>query len=311
MRVLAARGVEALGLDILPGPYTGMVGSIADPSVARAAMAGVGAVLHAATLHKPHVGTHGKAAFVETNVTGTLVLLEAALEAGVGAFVLTSTTSTFGDALVPPPGAPAAWIDESVVPVPKNIYGVTKTAAEDLCQLAHRDRGLPVVVLRTSRFFPEADDDPAVRAAFADENLKANEFLYRRVDIEDAVAAHMAALERAPAIGFAKYVISATTPFEPADLARLRTDAPAVVEARLPGVAAIYAARGYRMAPVVDRVYANGRARAALGWRPAWDFARVLRQIAAGEPIGSDLARAVGAKGYHGEAFADGPYPVA
>jgi len=311
MRVLAARGVEALGLDILPGPYTGMVGSIADPSVARAAMAGIDAVLHAATLHKPHVGTHGKAAFVETNVTGTLALLEAALEAGVGAFVFTSTTSTFGDALVPPPGAPAAWIDESVVPVPKNIYGVTKTAAEDLCQLAHRDRGLPVVVLRTSRFFPEADDDPTVRAAFADENLKANEFAYRRVDIEDAVAAHLAALERAPAIGFAKYVISATTPFEPADLARLRTDAPAVMEARLPGFAAIYAARGYRMAPVVDRVYANGRARADLGWRPAWDFARVLRQIEAGEPIGSDLARAVGAKGYHGEVFADGPYPVA
>ena len=103
-------------------------------------MAGVEAVLHAATLHKPHVATHSRQEFVDTNVTGTLNLLEEAAAAGVGAFVFTSTTSVFGDALVPPPGAPAAWITEDVVPVPKNIYGVTKVAAEDLCQLFHRNQ---------------------------------------------------------------------------------------------------------------------------------------------------------------------------
>ena len=54
-------------------------------------------------------------------------------------FVFTSTTSAFGRALTPPPGAPAAWITEDVAPVPRNIYGVTKTAAEDLCELVHRD----------------------------------------------------------------------------------------------------------------------------------------------------------------------------
>ena len=79
-------------------------------------MAGVGAVLHAATLHKPHVATHGREEFVETNVRGTLVLLEEACRAGVESFVMTSTTSAFGDALKPPPGEPAAWIDEGVGP---------------------------------------------------------------------------------------------------------------------------------------------------------------------------------------------------
>jgi UDP-glucose 4-epimerase len=49
------------------------------------------------------------------------------------------------------------------VPVPKNIYGVTKVAAESLCELCFRKHRLPVVVLRTSRFFPEADDDPVNR----------------------------------------------------------------------------------------------------------------------------------------------------
>src|SRR5258708_11792426 len=99
------------------------------------------------------------------------------------------------------PGAPAAWIDEEVSPRPKNIYGVTKAAAEDLCQLFHRNQRLPCIVLRTSRFFPEEDDNEEVRAAYSDDNLKANEYLYRRVEIEDVVSAHLLALRRAPVIG--------------------------------------------------------------------------------------------------------------
>ena len=99
------------------------------------------------------------------------------------------------------------------MPRPRNMYGATKCAAEDLCELIHRDHGLPVLILRTSRFFPEADDREDVRTAYADLNLKVNELLYRRVDLEDAVDAHLDALDRAPALGFGRYIISATTPF--------------------------------------------------------------------------------------------------
>ncbi|MGF6226150.1 UDP-glucose 4-epimerase [Inquilinus ginsengisoli] len=266
IRSLRDRGHEAIGLDVLPGLFTDRVGSVADRAVVRQAMAGAWAVLHAATLHKPHVATHGRQDFVDTNITGTLNLLEEATAAGIGAFVFTSTTSVFGDALVPPAGAPAAWVTEAIVPVPKSIYGVTKAAAEDLCQLAHRSQGLPCLVLRTSRFFPEADDDGARRAAYADDNLKANEYLFRRVDIEDVVEAHLLALEKTPAIGFGRYIVSATTPFRPEDLAELRRDAPAVVRRRVPGHEAEYARRGWRMLPGIDRVYVNDRARAELGW---------------------------------------------
>ena len=105
-------------------------------------MAGVQTVFHTATLHKPHVATHSRQDFVDTNITGTLNLLEEAVEAGVGAFVFTSSTSVFGNALIPPPGAPAVWVTEEITPVPRNIYGVTKAAAENLCQLAHREREL-------------------------------------------------------------------------------------------------------------------------------------------------------------------------
>jgi UDP-glucose 4-epimerase len=310
VRTLREQGHEPVGLDLLASPYTDHVGSITDAAVVQRALAGVEAVLHAATLHKPHVATHPRQAFVDTNVTGTLRLLEASVAAGVRAFVYTSTTSAFGAALEPPAGAPAAWITEDVAPVPRNIYGVTKLAAESLCELFHRTHGLPCLVLRTSRFFPEDDDRAEARAAYAHANLQTNELLYRRVDLADVVDAHRLGLARAAEIGFARYVISATTPFEPEDAAELRRDAPAVVRRRLPAYAGEYARRGWTMFPAIERVYVNERARRELGWRPRYDFAAAVARLAAGEDPRSPLARAVGAKGYHAERFSDGPYPV-
>ncbi|MEM7078820.1 MAG: NAD(P)-dependent oxidoreductase [Pseudomonadota bacterium] len=110
MRVLGREtGMELIGLDIKPSRYTTHVGSITDASVVAGCMQGADAVYHTATLHKPHVATHTKSDFIETNITGTLTLLESAVSNGVTRFVFTSTTSTFGDALRPPPGQPSAW----------------------------------------------------------------------------------------------------------------------------------------------------------------------------------------------------------
>ena len=302
-RTLRESGRAAVGVDVLPGKFTDAVGSIADRRFVARAMEGVEVVLHAATLHKPHVATHEREAFVETNVKGTLILLEEAKRAGVRAFVMTSTTSAFGDALKPPPGEPAAWIDESVAPVPKNIYGVSKTAAEDLCQLFSRNEGLACVVLRTSRFFPESDDDPETRAAFADDNAKVNEFLFRRVASEDVVEAHLLAAEQAPAIGFRRYIVSATTPFRREDCARLRVDAPSVVRERVSGWEDEYARRGWRMFASIDRVYDNALARRELGWRPKWDFAAVVKRLRETGDIRGPLAKLIGEKGYHAGLF--------
>ena len=108
MRTLQNSPHAALGIDVLPSAHTQRVGTIADRAFVRSCMRGVDAVLHAATLHKPHVATHPQQAFVDTNISGTLNLLEEAVAAGTRAFVFTSTTSTFGRALVPPPDQPAA-----------------------------------------------------------------------------------------------------------------------------------------------------------------------------------------------------------
>jgi len=310
VRTLSAAGHDVVGLDILRSPFTTVVGSIADAVIVAEAMQGVDAVLHTATLHKPHIVTHSRREFVDTNIVGTLNLLEAATAARVRSFVYTSTTSVYGLALVPETSAPAAWITEDVAPQPKNIYGVTKKAAEDLCELFHRKLDLPCVVLRTSRFFSDEDDDAAVRQTYADDNVKVNEFAYRRVDLEDVVTSHVLAMERASALGFRRYVISATTPFTRDDLPRLRTDAAAVLRERFATYEREYACRGWRMFPTIDRVYDSALARDELGWMPRWTFGYVLERLTAGDEIRSSLATSVGFKGYHAGKLAGEMYPT-
>jgi len=310
VRTLQSTPHQVVSLDRIASPYTNCVGSITDRGFVRQCVRGANAILHTATLHKPHIATHPPQDFIDTNVTGTLNLLEEAVAAGIRAFVFTSTTSAFGAALTPPPRAAAVWVTEDIRPVPKNIYGVTKTAAEDLCELFHRKHKLACLILRTSRFFPEEDDDPAIRRDYDDGNVKANEYLFRRVDLQDVVDAHLLAIGKAPPTGFGKYIISATTPFQFVDLAELRGNAPRVVGRRVPEYEAEYARRGWRMFPGIDRVYVNDRARKELDWRPKYDFRRILCCLRTGEAPRSPLARAVGSKGYHDRTFTDGPYPV-
>ena len=157
-----------------------------------------------------------------------------------------------------------------------------------------------MVILRTSRFFPEPDDRDDVRRLRRREP-KVNELLYRRVDLEDVVSAHRLRARARRAIGFGRYIISATTPFMPDDLVALHTDAPPVVARHVARYEAAYERLGWRMFDTIERVYVNAAARRDLGWAPQYDFAYALERLAAGEEWRSELALAVGAKGYHAE----------
>jgi nucleoside-diphosphate-sugar epimerase len=180
--------------------------------------------------------------------------------------------------------APAAvWLDEASGPLqPRNIYGVTKRTAEELARLFHADHGLPVIVLRTARFFPEEDD---THDTLAGENMKANEFLHRRLTVEDCALAHLAALERAQAIGFGLYIVSAPTPFDRADSALLRTDAPAAIAHYFPDAAMLYAARGWTLPATIGRVYDAAAIERDLGFRCRTDFAAVLAALRERRPL--------------------------
>jgi len=76
VRTLRQRGEGVVGLDILESPFTTIVGSVADRPCVRRSMREVQVVFHAATLHNPHISTHARQEFIDTNITGTLNLLE-------------------------------------------------------------------------------------------------------------------------------------------------------------------------------------------------------------------------------------------
>jgi UDP-glucose 4-epimerase len=113
----------------------------------------------------------------------------------------------------------------------------------------------------------------------SDENTKANEFLYRRLTVEDAAEAHVTALDRASAIGFGCFIISAPTPFRPDDGEALIADAPAVVARYFPAYPEIYARRGWTMFASIDRVYDSSLAERVLGFRCRTGFAEVLAAL--------------------------------
>ncbi|KAI8587724.1 hypothetical protein BDZ88DRAFT_232198 [Geranomyces variabilis] len=299
MWTLPDYGYRPIGVDITPSATTSYVGSFCDASLVRQLFTenDIAYVVHTGTLHKPHIETHSKQDFIDTNLSGTLLLLEQAVASGrcLG-FIFTSTTSLFGRAFASKPGQPAAWIDETVVPIPKNIYGVTKIAAENMCELIHRQSGMPVLVLRTSRFFTGQDD--AENEPSKDDNLKVNELTYRRVDISDVVDAHICALEKARDVGWGTYIISAPTPFsrDAKTLQLLDGDASSVLRAHLPAFEETFAKRGWSFLSRLDRVYDSTKAVCELGWKPRYTFEAALAAIDEGKDWRSDLAVKVSEK---------------
>jgi len=281
--MLRGAGHSVIGLDVVPGADTAFVGSVADLETVEQAFAlhAFDAVVHAGALHKPDIARHPTQAFIDTNVTGTLNLLQAAVAAGSSRFIFTSTTSLMiSKAIRDEQDGAAAWLDEAAGPLePRNIYGVTKLAAEGLCRTFHLECGLPCLVLRTSRFFPEEDD---THRHLPGENLKANELLHRRLTVEDAARAHLLALEQAPTVGFDVLIVSAPTPFARAHAGELAHDATAVVRRLFPDAKALYAARGWALPTAIGRVYDASRVERVIGFRAATDFAAVLDALRTG-----------------------------
>jgi UDP-glucose 4-epimerase len=284
---LIGEGHEVIGIDPMPAPTTRVVGSVVDRDRVRATLRefAIDAIVHAGALHKPQVATHERSSFIAINVQGTLNLLEEAVAPGskVDRFIFTSTTSLMISKEIREGraggAAQAVWITEEMTPLlPRNIYGVTKLSAEHLCRLFHELYGLPVVILRTARFFPEADD-MAHAIAQSEPNTKANEFLFRRLTVEDAADTHIAALAMAPKLGFDTFIISATTPFAPSDCAELMVDAPSVVARYFPDYPALYARVGWTMFQSIDRVYDSSRAASRLGFRCRTGFREKLREL--------------------------------
>ena len=279
--LLSQSGHKVIGIDVVPGACTQVIGPVADRALIDRTMGehGIEAIIHSGALHKPDIVRYPRQAFIDVNVSGTLNLIEAAVAAGNDRFLFTSTTSLMvrADVRAGADDTGAWWMDEDFGPLePRNIYGITKLAAEQACRLVHREHGINVAILRTGRFFPEDDDSHAVPSG---PNLKANEMLHRRLTVEDAAAAHLAALEAAPTIGCDTFILAAPPPFARDDAEELARNARAVIARTHPDAAELYAAAGWVLPDRIDRVYDPSRAERRFGWRARSDFGAVLTAL--------------------------------
>jgi UDP-glucose 4-epimerase len=259
---------QVVGLDRRPGPATSHLGELEDHALLATAMVGVEAVIHTASLHAPHVGRIDRGTFIRVNVDATRHLLELAAAAGIRHVVYTSTTSVYGRALVPRDRA--VWVTEALRPQPRDIYDETKLAAEALCAQFSRETSLPVICLRTARFFPEPPE------------LTATYRLHRGVDVRDVVTAHLLAVEH-ETMPFGVFNISAESPFREMDTNDLLRDAPGVIRRRLPWAEQAWADRGWRLPDRIDRVYAIAAAQHQLGFQPRYNVADLFANASATE----------------------------
>jgi UDP-glucose 4-epimerase len=280
---LREAGIRVVGLDLVPAINTDVVGSLADQRFVERVFGDfqIDGVIHGGALHKPDIARYPAQAFVDVNITGTQKLLELASANGCDRFVFTSTTSLMISETIHAGKAGgarrAAWLDESLGPLePRNIYGVTKRAAEQVCALHHREKHLPILVLLAGRFFPEDDD---MHRHLSGPNIKANEFLGRRLTAEDAAEAHLVAIVKAPDIGFGTYIIAAPTPFSRNDAGQLIEDAPGVIGHYFPYAAELYERVGWHLPQSIERIYDPSLAQDQLGFCCRTDFGTILSAL--------------------------------
>ncbi|MFI5898474.1 NAD-dependent epimerase/dehydratase family protein [Actinoplanes sp. NPDC051513] len=257
-QALDATGWRVRGVDRAPGRWTSIVGDLRDGQVRRAAVRAAGVVVHAAALHAPHVGLVDDGEFRAVNVEATAALLDDAKAAGVRRVIYISSTSVYGDALVPTDRA--VWVDENLPPRPRDIYDETKIAAEQLVTAG----AISSTVLRIARCFPEPLPVLATR------------LLHRAVRLADVAVATSSAVAHDAVVG--TFNIAGQYPFTHTDCVALYHDAANVIAERAPKVAAAFHDRGWPLPRTIDRVYDSCAATNAFGYHPTEGVLRLLNE---------------------------------
>ena len=267
---LAARAGDVRPVPDAPDDVEVVELDVRDANAVRRAMKGVTAVLHGAAWHGIHLRDHPPADFWELNATGTFNVLQAALDAGVRAAVLSSTMGVYGDSRKAPDGGPAVRIHEDLPLLPGDVYGASKVVAEELSRYFER-RGLAGACLRYGMFVPEPFHHAGIR------------FLYGGVHERDVAEANILALRRlldGPADGhLGGFNIESALPWEDADGLALRADPMAVVGRYWPDAPGLLERAGVEPWGPINEWYDIGRAADVLGWRPRWGFAEYLAAL--------------------------------
>ena len=127
--------------DDVKGKFEVVAGDIRDPHGVRAAMQGCDAVFHLAALIAIPFSYHSPDTYVDTNIKGTLNILQAAREIGISKVVHTSTSEVYGTAQFVP-------INESHPLQGQSPYSATKIGADQIAYSFFTSFNLPVVTVR-------------------------------------------------------------------------------------------------------------------------------------------------------------------
>ena len=246
------------------GQFEVFAGDIRDPHGVAQAMKGCEAVLHLASLIAIPYSYHSPDTYLDTNVKGTLNVLQAARELGVRRVIHTSTSEVYGTARFVP-------ITELHPLQGQSPYSATKIASDQLAYSFYASFGLPVVIVRPFNTYGPRQSARAViptiitQIANGKRQIKlgavspTRDFNY----VKDTVAGFAAALDSSCGIG---EVINFGSNFEISigDTAQL------IAEAMNVEIEVI--SDEIRLRPEnseVERLWAdNGKAERLFGWRP-------------------------------------------
>ena len=260
---LADFGHMVTGIDLSGSATTNVVADVRDKVKMLALTQGYDAVIHTAALHGRHMDLNfSREEFIDTNIKGTLNLLNSCVANGISKFLFTSTTSIYGNSLIDE--NKAVWVDEELALQPRDIYDITKQACEELCRDFFKKEKIGTTVFRVGRFLPEPN------------NLKLNHRLYRGLDERDGAQALKLALAH-QFEQFEVFNISSGSPFQKEDLIKLKHDASTVLAKYYPEAIELYERNQWTLPESIDRVYRSDKAMRLLGYQPKFTFEHLLK----------------------------------
>jgi len=258
----------------IQGQFEPVAGDVRDAGSVHTAMSGCDAVVHLAALIGIPYSYQAPHSYLETNVRGTLNILEAARTRGVSLVVHTSTSEVYGTAQRVP-------IDESHPLNAQSPYAATKIAADQLALSYHASFSLPVAVIRPFNTFGPRQSLRAVIPTIINQLVRGNRTLrlgalHPTRDfnfVTDVASAFERSLSAPAAVGKVVNVGSGQE-ISIGDLARLIADEL--------GTHFELATDSERLRPAdseVERLLAcNKRAQALLGWTPEFSGETGLRR---------------------------------
>lgn len=272
--------LEALP-EVVRGRLDVVAGDVRDPHGIKTSMAGCDKVLHLAALIAIPYSYHSPDAYIDTNIKGTLNVLQAARELGVTRIVQTSTSEVYGTARVVP-------ITEDHPLQGQSPYSASKIGADQLAYSFYASFGTPVVIVRPFNTYGPRQSARAViptiitQIASGQRRIRlgaltpTRDFNY----VADIVAGFIAAMDTDAGTG---EVVNLGSNFEISvgETARLIAEVMHVDIEILTDEARIRPENSE-----VERLWAsNDKARTLFGWQPAYGrrdgFARGLAETAA------------------------------